>query len=244
MAHQWWGIGVQPTADRDRWLSEGFSDFAGLWYMQVILRDNEKYFKQLDEWRKSIRAVRKDAGPMGIGTRVGEVDGDYYSLIVYKKGAWVLHMLRNLMLNFRTMNEDVFTETMRDFYQTYRGRRASTADFQGVVEKHTGLGMDWFFRQWVDGTASPTYTMSWHAEPTAGGKSRLRFRVRQEGVPEDFIMPVPLQIELADGARLVVRVHVKGTVTEGELELPSEPKLLELNPLQSVLAEIKTEGWK
>ena len=45
MAHQWWGIGVEPATYRDAWLSEGFSDFAGMWYMQTVLRDNDKYLK-------------------------------------------------------------------------------------------------------------------------------------------------------------------------------------------------------
>src|SRR5699024_3282165 len=31
VAHQWWGIGVDYATYHDRWISEGFSDFAGLW---------------------------------------------------------------------------------------------------------------------------------------------------------------------------------------------------------------------
>ena len=57
-------------------------------------------------------------------------------------------------------------------------------------------------------------------------------------------MPVPLQIELADGGRAYLRVAVRGKVTEATVQLPSEPKQLELNPLESVLAEAKTEGWQ
>ena len=41
---------------------------------------------------------------------------------VYPKGAWVLHMLRTLMIDFKTMNEDRFTNMMRDFYQSYEGK--------------------------------------------------------------------------------------------------------------------------
>src|SRR4029077_7924590 len=227
----------------DAWLSEGFADFSGLWYMQLILKDNEKYFKHLKDWRHEIRSRRGDALPTGLGVRRAEIEPRDYQVMIYRKGAWVLQMLRNLMLDFRTMREDAFTATMQDFYQQYRGRRASTRDFQRVVERHLDLPMDWFFKEWVDGTAIPTYVLSWHAEPTLDKRYAFHFRLRQEDVPEDFVMPVPLQIELADGGRAYFRVTVRGKATEATVQLPSEPKQVELTPLESVLAEVKTEGW-
>lgn len=244
MAHQWWGIGVEPAGYRDRWMSEGFAEFSGLWYMQIVLKDNDKFFKKLRDRRVKIRARRNDAGPIALGPRVAETgDPGDYSLVIYSKGAWVLQMLRNMMLNFRTMREDAFIAMMQDFYQEYRGRRASTQDFQRVVERYTGISMDWFFDEWVNGTAIPTYILSWHSEPEADGKHLLRIRVRQEEVPADFVMPVPIRVVFDDGSDVVVRVTVRGKETEGTVRLAAEPTRLELNPLESVLAEVKTEGW-
>ena len=245
MAHQWWGIGVDAATYRDAWLSEGFADFSGLWYMQLFLKDNEKFFKQLEDWRRDIRAKRGDVAPIGLGTRlIGTDHPEDYSLVIYRKGAWVLQMLRNMMLDFHTMKEDAFTTLMQDFYRQYRGRRASTRDFQRVVESHMDTPMDWFFDEWVNGTAIPTYVLSWHADPASGNRYVLRLRIRQEEVPRDFVMPVPLNIEFAGGGRATIRVTVRGPLTETELHLPAEPIKLELNPLESVLGEVKTEGWR
>jgi len=36
---------------------------------------------------------------------------------------------------------------------------------------------------------------------------------------------------------------VIGPSSEAVVHLPAEPKKMELNPLESVLAEVKTEGW-
>jgi hypothetical protein len=246
MAHQWWGVGVEPASYRDVWLSEGFAEFSGLWYMQIVLKDNDKFFKKLRQRRDKIHARRHDAPPIALGARVGATDipGDY-PLVIYSKGAWVLQMLRNMMLNFRTMREDGFTAMMQDFYQQYRGRRASTRDFQRVVEKYTGISMDWFFDEWVSGTAIPTYILSWHSEPASdsAGTYLLRLRVRQEDVPPDFVMPVPLRVVFGDSSEVIVRVNVRGQATEGTVRVWAEPKRLELNPFESVLAEVKTEGW-
>lgn len=243
MAHQWWGIGVEPAEYRDAWLSEGFAEFAGWWYMQIILHDNTKYFTHLRDARVAIRRARNDAPPIALGYRMLETDPEHYSLTVYRKGGWVLHMLRNLMIDFDTMNEDPFKAMMRDFYITYRGKHASTSDFQEIVERHTGYPMDWFFDQWVFGTAIPTYTLSWKVEPAGDGKFRLRVRVRQDDAPATFVMPVPLLIEFAGGAQATVRVNVRGVSVEAELLLPAKPARLELNPLESVLAEVRQEPW-
>src|SRR6266487_2574183 len=244
MAHQWWGSGVEPAGYRDRWLSEGFAEFSGLWYMQIVLHDNEKFFRHLKHWRREIRARRNDAPPIGIGWRAVQLNPRDATLMAYYKGAWVLHMLRNLLIDFRTMSEDAFIATMRDFYRQYRGRRASTRDFQKVVEQHVGMDMSWFFDEWVEGTAIPSYTFSWHAEPTQGGHYTLQLRLRQEDVPQHFMMPVPVKIGFADTSlHAYVRIKVTGPVTEATLDLPAEPKRLELNPLESVLAEMKEEDW-
>ena len=243
MAHQWWGIGVEPAGYRDRWLSEGFSEFSGMWYMQMILRDNDKYLKTLKDSREAIRRERSKAAPLGIGTRAAESWRGDYSLITYEKGAWVLHMLRNMLLDTRNMREDRFIATMRDFYTTYRGKRATTDDFQKVVERHVGVPMDWFFNEWVYGTSVPTYTFSWTTEPDSSGKGiAARLRVRQSDVPDNFSMYVPVLIKFAQGEALV-RILVRGPTSETRLQLPAAPTEIQLNPLESVLAEVKTEGW-
>lgn len=244
MAHQWWGIGVEPADYRDAWLSEGFSDFAGLWYMQRILRDNPKYFHMLKTWGDAIRSRHDDAAPLALGTRATEMNPGDYATIIYGKGAWVLQMLRNMMIDFKTMNEDPFTETMRDFYTQYRGRSASTRDFQRVVEAHMGLPMGWFFDEWVYSSAIPTFVLSWRVDSMPEHPHVLHVRVRQEGVPRSFIMPVPLLIKFSDSAEVYVRVTSNGPLTEGQLALPRDPVRLELNPLQSVLANVKQEDWR
>jgi len=242
MAHQWWGIGVEPAGYRDAWLSEGFSEFAGMWYMQMVLNDNDKYLKTLSNSRDDIRRERNKAAPIGLGYRAGESSRGDYQLMTYEKGAWILHMLRNMMLNTRNMDESRFKAMMRDFYETYRGKRASTNDFEAVVEKHFGQPMDWFFNEWVYGTAIPTYTFSWNAETDSTGKPAVRLRVRQSDVPVGFGMYVPVLIKFADGEAMI-RMLVREETTESLVRLPSPAVEVKLNPLESVLADVKTEAW-
>lgn len=245
-AHQWWGIAVDFDTYHDQWLSEGFSDFSGLWYLQTRSGKNELYFKTLDRWRDEILRRREKAAPISLGYRMdtSQDESTNYGVIVYNKGAWVLHMLRILMLDLQGMSEEKFKGTMRDFYGQYRGRSASTRDFQTVVEQHVGQSMDWFFREWVDGWQVPTYKVATRTEPAEGGKYRIKLRVLQEDVPDDFLMYVPVTVDLGENRVARVRVKVQGPRTEVDLPLmPAQPKSVKFNDLNGVLAEVNNVGW-
>jgi hypothetical protein len=251
VAHQWWGIGVDFATYHDQWLSEGFAEFSGLWYLHAARRDNNLYFGMLREWRDALLDARggrggvSDVGPVSLGYRTASSrHPGAYDLVVYHKGAWILHMLRILLLDLQTVNEDAFTQALRDFYTEFAGGRASADDLRRVVERQTGTPMDWFFDQWVHGTGIPTYTVAWRSTQVDGGKWRVRLRVRQSGVADDFRMPVPVTVDLGDNRFARLRVDVRGPVTEVDLPLvPSQPRDVRFNELEGVLCEVKLEKW-
>ena len=247
VAHQWWGIGVDFQSYHDQWLSEGFADFSGLWYLQSVDGKNDHYFDLLRQYRSSILLRGDDPGPISLGYRViaaKDDDQNDYQTVVYKKGAWVLHMLRILTLDLTTMNEDRFTGIMREFYQSYQGRRASTDDFRRVVERHLKTDMRWFFDQWVDGAAIPTYRVSSTTQAADGGQFQVKLKVRQEGVPDSFQMFVPVTLDMGKGQVLRYRVKVMGQVSEITLPpVSATPKSVKFNDLEGVLAEVKHERW-
>jgi hypothetical protein len=253
VAHQWWGIGVDFKTYHDQWLSEAFAEYSALWYYQAESKDNEKFFNVLKEWKHRIISNRKfifgsgqEAGPISLGYRTesSSTQGDY-SLIIYLKGAWVLHMLRNMMLDMQTMDESKFKSVMQEFYESYAGRYATTDDFRRIVEKHTGYAMDWFFSQWIDGTAVPSYKFSYRVSPSGGGKFNVRCRVRQLEVPDDFQMMVPMLVDFGGGKFVRLQAVVKGPVTEFDLPvLPMKPEKIVWNDLESVLCEVDYEDWK
>jgi len=245
VAHQWWGFSVEPRSYRDRWLSEGLAEFSGLWYMQVARFDPETYFEALQDSRDRIVRRRGRAGPISLGSRVaiGTRDEDY-ATVVYDKGAWVIHMLRNLLMDLDTMDETAFREFMREVSQRYRNRRLSTPEFQAVLEERLGnVDMQWFFDQWVHGADIPSYRWAWTGEEVAEGY-RLTLRVRQSEVPDDFLMVVPVSVDFGAEGSATVRVMVRGPETMLDLPiLPRKPDAVRFNDFESVLAQVREEGW-
>jgi len=206
----------------------------------------------LNEWKDQIINVREylfgsgqEAGPVWLGYRTSSSNttGDY-DLIIYKKGAWIIHMLRAMLLDLSTMNEDKMKNLMHDYYETYKNKSASTADFKKIVEKHFGEDMSWFFNQYVYGTDIPLYKVAYKTKKTGDGKTELSLRIRQERVQEDFKMYVPVKVILEGEKVGRFRVEVKGKETL--ITLPSiEGELDELvfNDLESVLCEVEYENW-
>jgi aminopeptidase N len=199
----------------------------------------------LHRWKNEILTNREERAPIWLGYRTASSrDSTGYDVIIYKKGAWVLHMLRIMMLDLKTMNEDRFTDTMRDFYTSYQGKRASTADFRRVAEQHAGIDLGWFFDQWVYGTAVPSYRVAYRTQPPEDGKYRVTLRVRQENVPDDFQMYVPVAIDLGNNQTARLRVKVKGPSSDIDLPLlPGQPKAVRFNDLDGVLGEVKMVNW-
>lgn len=252
IAHQWWGVDVDFATYRDQWLSEGFAQYSALWYMQAGRKDNRSYFAVLDQWQDEILAQGRQRpsgaaplGPVWLGGRAATVESpNDYQLAVYKKGAWVLHMLRNMLLDMKTMDDEKFTSLMRDFYARYAGGSASTEDFRRVAQRYAGEDLGWFFDQWVYRADIPTYRFASRTERTPEGKYKVTCRVEQRDVPAGFHMPVPIRIDFADGRFTWTRILVQSPTAEFELPLMDlAPKAIVFNDLQSVLCRVEPMKW-
>lgn len=247
VAHQWWGVGVGTATYHDRWLSEGFAEYCGLMYYQAVA-GGDKFLAKLEEYRDEIFSVRDyifgsgaESGPIILGYRTSstETQGDF-GLIIYKKGAWVLHMLRNMLLDLRSMNEETFYGMLHDFYQINLGRRVATADFQRFVESYAGIEMDWFFKQWVYGNDLPTYEFRYDCEEDGAGGFVCNCHVTTKNVGKDWKMFLPIEIEFGGKSKAYTRVLVDQPDLDFPIAgLPQMPKKLRLNPFESVLARVK-----
>ena len=217
VAHQWWGHTVGWNSYRDQWMSEGFAEFSASLFVQIVMGNNE--FRKI--WKDQLELITEknkegfrpiDVGPLTEGRRLSNTkSGSIYSRLIYPKGAFVLHMLRMMMWDPKTKDQH-FQEMMKDFVQTYQNKPASTEDFKAMVEKHMlpsmnleGNGkMDWFFNEYVYGTALPDYRLESQIANGENGAYMLKFKITQSNVSDDFRMLVPIYLEVSDG--VVIRL--------------------------------------
>jgi aminopeptidase N len=157
-------------------------------------------------------------------------------------------MIRMMMRDNKT-GDEIFKTTMQDFVQTYSGKAATTEDFKTMMEKHMTPDMDfdgnhrldWFFNEYVYGTALPTYKIDSTFDKDASGDVVLNLKATQSGVDDKFRMLVPIYLELADGRVMRLgRVRMAGNTTVDQKiplkGLKDTPKRALLNYYDDVLA--------
>jgi hypothetical protein len=219
VAHQWWGHSVGFSSYRDQWMSEGFADMSASLFLQNIYSKDPHRFIQfwnderdmlLERNKEGFRAI--DAGPLTMGYRLSNTRSgfDITRRLIYPKGAYVLHMVRMMMMD-RKAGDQRFKETMQDFVKTYANQPATTEDFKAMVEKHMTPEMDldgnhrldWFFNEYVYGTALPNYKLDYSFENVPGGL-QFKLKLSQAGVDQNFKMLVPIYLEMNDGRLLTL----------------------------------------
>ncbi len=251
-----WPGGNGYATYHDRRLSEGFAEYFGLMYTQFSRENNDDFFRFLKDYRETLlnrqegltdKLLGEDIqlGPVWLGYRnhtSATTGGD--NLVLYCKGAWVLHMLRMMAIDLNTMNEDGFRQMMKEYYESSKTHSLRTIEFQRTVEKYFGRDMQWFFDQWVYGYEIPRYEVASQIVPTKNGRHKVRLRIYQSGVTADFQMPVPILVNYGGERSSRFRIMVKGPITEVETpELPLEPRRVTFNYLESVLCDLKEKSW-
>jgi len=208
VAHQWWGNIVGWSSYRDQWIDEAIANYLALLFadhrkpsehaLRVWL---ERYRKQLEGKVPGSETPADEIGALTLGDRLNSSKSPAgFEEVIYSKGSWVIHMLREMLREPRSKNPDArFTALLRAISTKYAYRAFSTDDFQKEVEAvmtpsmdlEGGRSMDWFFEQWVKGTGIPHYNVEFSTHHTEKGDI-VRGKLFQSEVPRYFITSVPL----------------------------------------------------
>ncbi len=229
IAHQWWGQGVGWENYHEQWLSEGLAQYFALLYAEHARGPQleSSMLRQMRTW--SLRYA--DQGPIYLGYRLGHVQGRHqiFRALVYNKSAEVLHMLRRLI------GDDAFFDGLRRFYEEHKYQKAGTDDLRRAMEATSGVPLQRFFDQWIDGVAIPRLRFSSRERATPGGSS-VTLRFEQQG--EIFDVPVTVTLIGRSGERRDVLVKVTEAVTEVTVPIDFKLRDIDVNDDNAALAEI------
>jgi aminopeptidase N len=148
LAHQWWGNSVTCGAWTHMWLNEGFATFMAAAFMEQRFGRDE-YLRIVEAWRSRYSNVR-DAGHDRslVFPDWSRPTADDRTL-VYQKGAYVLHLLRE------TLGDARFWAGIRDYTRRYAGTSVTTIEFQHAMERSSRQDLSAFFGTWVYLDRSP-----------------------------------------------------------------------------------------
>lgn len=183
IAHQWFGNAVTETTWDDAWLSEGFAT-----YFTLLFIENE-YGKA--EFDKGIAKAKKAVFDMSVkmpnfsivSDRTAEKEAVTTGL-TYQKGAWILHMLRNLL------GDASFQKGIKTYYAKYFNANATTDQFREEMEKASGKNLKQFFKQWLYQPINPIINANWSFDSK---QNQLTIKLEQAQTG-DMIYDLPVEI--------------------------------------------------
>ena len=163
-------------------------------------------------------------------TRSWEYTMGDYGKASYAKPATVMNTLE------RYWGWNMQQRFLKTYYDTWRFRHPTTRDLQDVAEEVSGEDLDWFFDQFVYGTAVVDYELSSIAN-TSLEEDTFRSRVRVHR-KYDGIMPVDLQIRFANDSTQTIPWD--GTDRWKDFTITSDERIVEawLDPEFKVLLDI------
>lgn len=217
LAHQWWGDDVTCKTWNNIWLNEGFATYSeALWAER----------KPGSSGEPALHAAMASRRPSAVSDSVyvyatNSMNRIFSSTYSYRKGAWVLHMLRGML------GDAAFFQMLADYRDAYRGSAATTDDFAAVASAAAGRDLTRYFQQWVYGIGAPAYAYSF-AQTTIAGTQYTKLMLRQT---QDTLWPgggavgsyfeMPVEVQLNPIAGVPSRVVVDNTARQQWFLIPA-----------------------
>ncbi|NBC18796.1 MAG: M1 family peptidase, partial [Bacteroidetes bacterium] len=269
-AHQYFYGLLASNEAEEAWMDEGMTS-----YMEARIMDDAygpgsaidfPGLRISDTAFQRTRYAESDPSRGALFTKSWEYEYGDYGKASYPKPATVLFTLEEY-LGWETMRE-----VWRTYYDRWRFRHPTTRDFIDVVEEVAGEDLDWFFDQYVYGTAVVDYAIdrvrnyrvddeATDDADTTATRHRSSVRVQRK---EDGTFPMTLRVRFADGTTEEVswdgQAEWKEFTFQRETHLveayldPENKVRLDVNPLNnrraldgddlmSRKAQLKTAVW-
>ena len=225
LAHMWWGDLVTPRDWTDLWLNEGFATYFEALYTEATLGENEFQYEMILASAASRNADRLQG-------RKPVVSEESYLVNVYSRGAWVLHMLRDVL------GDEAFQRGLRYYLKKYQYGNAETREFKLALEDATGQNLDWFFDQWLYGAGYPRLKAATTWDSSA---HMLQITVRQTQETDSLtgIFRFPLNVECTTASdKTTKRFWVERDSQTFSVPLERRPLMVILDKGYHVLKEL------
>jgi aminopeptidase N len=141
-AHQWWGNMVTCRDWNHFWLNEGIATFMAAAYIEHRF-GHDAYLREIESYRanyEKVRAAGKDKS-LVFPNWLHPTRED--RTLVYDKGAYVMHLLRE------EMGDQSFWNGLKIYTRRFFGKSVVTSDFKAAMEEANGKSLDTFFDRWV-----------------------------------------------------------------------------------------------
>ncbi len=203
-SHSWYQAVLASNESLYAWQDEGFTDFASQESLAVL------FGKPVSESHQGSYGAYFNLIKRGLQEPISQHSDHYntnsaYGVAAYAMGTVFLHQLKYII------GEEVFYKGMRQYYNTWKFKHPEPNDFIRVMEKISGLQLQWYMRYWVNTTKKIDYGIKSIVE-----KEGSTF-ITLERIGE-FPMPVDLIVTYKDGSKELFYIPTNETLGNKPVE--------------------------
>jgi len=201
--HSWYQMVLATNESKYPWMDEGFTNYAeGVVANQIFdlnklnphEGDYDNYFALVERnWQEPL-TTPSDHYSRNVT----------YGVSAYSKGAVFLHQLSYIV------GRETFFDGMRKYYSQWKFKHPDPIDFKRVMEKVSGLELDWYFEYWI----ATTKTIDYGIKAVWPGQGQTKVLLEKNG---DMPMPIDLVVTLQDSSQ--VKYYIPLRIMRGEKKL-------------------------
>lgn len=202
LMHSWYQMMLGTNESLYAWMDEGFTSYASNEVMNFLrgeglIPGEEQENPQVGNVRRYVNFSQSGLEePMSMHSDHFNTNAAY-GVAAYTKGSVFLTQLSYVI------GQEQFDQGMLDYYYTWRYKHPNANDFIRIMEKRSGLELDWYKEYFVFTTRTIDYSIN---EVSEAGAGKTQVSLRKLGL---MPMPLDLLVTYTDGSSELFHIPLR-----------------------------------
>ena len=206
LVHSWYYGLLASNEGRFPWMDEGFTEYASSKVMNELFpRPGDPHGNAYANYRALAESPYHEPPSVHADHFI---TNRAYGITAYSFGEMFVHQLGAVI------GANDLAQGMLRFYESCKFRHPEPVDLERVMEKQSGVELDWYFDQWINTTRKLDYGINSVLEV----EGKLYITLERN---EEMLSPVDVEVTRRDGSRSYF--HVPVSLMRGAKKQGSEP---------------------
>jgi len=196
LIHSWYQSILGTNESLFAWMDEGFTTFASAEVMDYLFQEKTLPHPQINHFNSYFNLV-KNGKEEPLSTHADHFNfNQVYGTAAYYKGSVFLRQLNYII------GEEHFSSGMLRYFNEWKFKHPESNDFKRVMEKESGLELDWYFEYWINSTK----TIDYGIKSIEGNEDSTLISLEKLG---GMIMPIDLKVGFKDGSWELINIPLR-----------------------------------